>query len=296
MASQSIEPTSTASGAPPIERCIRDVEGALGVQITLHDRAGFFHGPDGGSLLGARRPSHRPRKVCGLGFSARRCNAHCNLDVHLQAAREGEPFVTLCWKGLRELIVPILRHGVYLGALFVGTWRDADGAGAPSHPPLPRAMVRAYRRLSPFDPVRHGGLARLFRTLVQGWVHEVEERHTRPDLPDGRAATVVRFLKYRATEEVRLGDLAEELHLSESRTSHLVGELFGASFQELLKRERILRAKVLLTTSEDTVGQIARRVGMPNEYHFNRTFRKLVGLPPGRYRRQSVSRPTRTAH
>jgi AraC-like DNA-binding protein len=95
-------------------------------------------------------------------------------------------------------------------------------------------------------------------------------------------------MRYRSSEPVRLADLADELHLSESRTSHAVSEMFGIPFQNLLLQQRINGAKTLLLNTDLTVGEIARRVGMRNEYHFNRSFRRAVGLPPGRFRSESM--------
>ncbi len=108
--------------------------------------------------------------------------------------------------------------------------------------------------------------------------------------PVTRQAVIRRFLKYNATHPVGLSDLARTLALSSSRTSHLVKNLFGLSFQTLLTRERLDRAKLLLVYTDYSVKEIAQRVGMPNKYYFNRTFRKIIGTPPGKFRHNRANR------
>jgi two-component system response regulator YesN len=72
--------------------------------------------------------------------------------------------------------------------------------------------------------------------------------------------------------------------------------MFGRPFQELLIEERINRARTLLLSTDLTAGQVARRVGMPNEYHFNRTFKRLVGVPPGQFRTAGVQPQVQEGH
>jgi AraC-like DNA-binding protein len=79
--------------------------------------------------------------------------------------------------------------------------------------------------------------------------------------------------------------LAAHLHLSPSRTSHAVKEFTGMSFQDLLLKERMARATILLESSGDSLAEIAAKLGFENEFYFNRAFKKACGTPPGSFRR-----------
>lgn len=48
---------------------------------------------------------------------------------------------------------------------------------------------------------------------------------------------------------------------------------------------RIYNAQILLKTTDDTVGEIAGRVGYENPMYFRRAFRKAKGLSPLKYRK-----------
>jgi YesN/AraC family two-component response regulator len=98
-------------------------------------------------------------------------------------------------------------------------------------------------------------------------------------------ARISRFIHQNVHSKPKLADLALEISLSPSRASHLVKELFGKSFTELVMEERVRRAKTLLLSTDDSLGEIAANIGIPDEYHFNKFFKKNTGTPPGRFRK-----------
>ena len=120
-----------------------------------------------------------------------------------------------------------------------------------------------------------------------GLLHLRDQLQLADHAGDDRKLEVRRFFLRHAHQRVLLKDFARALSLSPSRASHLVNELFGVSFQEMLLQERIARAKVLLMSSTYSMNEIAKRIGIDNEYYFSRLFRKKVGMPPGRFRKEN---------
>jgi len=270
-------PTSTC------EQSLLNAEQLLAIRITLHDLGGIFHDPEGLPLLGARRQSHRRFILCDSGFG-QRCARHCGGVIYRQAALEPAPFEHTCWKGLREIVVPIKRDGILLAVLFAGSWRASGRGRGRITGGQSDALAQAKKNLPRWDEQRAARLRSVLDMLGRGLIAEVDRLFKLDEQPTTRKAAILRFLKYNATRPIGLSDLARALALSNSRTSHLVRALFGMSFQTMLTRERITRAKILLVSTDYSVKEIAQRVGMPNEYYFNRTFRKNVGKPPGRFR------------
>lgn len=78
--------------------------------------------------------------------------------------------------------------------------------------------------------------------------------------------------------------MAKLTQLSDSRFSVLYKSFFGMSPKEDLIHERIKKAQYLLSTNTLSVSEVAYRVGYENIYHFNRQFKKIVGVPPGKWR------------
>ena len=59
------------------------------------------------------------------------------------------------------------------------------------------------------------------------------------------------------------------------------------TFQEVVKEERMKKARTLLRETNQTVETIAAEVGYENVEHFNRLFKKSYGMTPIQYRKQS---------
>jgi len=58
----------------------------------------------------------------------------------------------------------------------------------------------------------------------------------------------------------------------------------GVTFREHLNRVRIEESKHLLLTTEDSLADIAVAVGFPDQSYYCKVFKKLMGLPPGKFR------------
>lgn len=69
------------------------------------------------------------------------------------------------------------------------------------------------------------------------------------------------FFLQRYSEDVRLSDLADMLHLSERQTERLVIKHTGESFQRTLAFTRIMIAKQLIDSSDMSLHEIAQYVG-----------------------------------
>ena len=80
---------------------------------------------------------------------------------------------------------------------------------------------------------------------------------------------------------------ARSLKVSESYFQHLYKKYFGISFRHDLIQIRINHAKYLLLTSCLPVQQIAEVCGYTNEVHFYRQFKKMTGISPAKFRKNT---------
>ncbi|RPA06249.1 AraC family transcriptional regulator [Gordonia sp. OPL2] len=83
--------------------------------------------------------------------------------------------------------------------------------------------------------------------------------------------------------DLSLSDVAGAAGMSLRNMQKLVSTT-GTTPGGLLHRARIDRAKMLLTTTESSVAEVATGVGYLDVSHFSRTFRRLTGESPGRFR------------
>ena len=84
--------------------------------------------------------------------------------------------------------------------------------------------------------------------------------------------------------EVSLGELAQAVNLSVWRLTHIFSSEMGSSPIRYLRQLRMERARYLLETSFLSVKEITHSVGLNDESHFVRDFKKAYGTPPTLYR------------
>lgn len=102
----------------------------------------------------------------------------------------------------------------------------------------------------------------------------------------GRAAVrqALAYLEAHFREDIGAEDVASAVLLSPNYFSHVFKKARGESFTDCLNRLRVEEAKRLLARGGLKVYEVAERVGYSDYKHFGAVFKKLVGVPPNRYR------------
>ena len=84
---------------------------------------------------------------------------------------------------------------------------------------------------------------------------------------------------------IRLTDVARECSLSVSHFARSFRATFGISTHQWLIRHRVEHAQELLRQTAAPIVEIAMLSGFADQAAFTRTFRQVVGVSPGRWRR-----------
>ncbi len=282
-----MDPLPARSGSAGIIALFTDADRALGVRVTVHDIVGIFHGPDGLTFLPRDRTMHTHPFCMSDRYTqpewAARCEQHCFETVNAEAGRSPAPACHACWKGGREVVVPIWRGGRHVLTLFAGVWRSAG----PAPTPLTGAAAVERGRLARLDDTKAAEIAGVLAALGEAVVARAETLDAPPHPSDraGRIRHLLRALIADGQVPV-LGDVARLLAVSRSRAAHVVAEACGVSFRELVAMERLARAKRLLTTTGMSAAAVAAEIGFQGPHHFNRAFRAATGVPPGQWREQ----------
>jgi AraC family transcriptional regulator len=94
---------------------------------------------------------------------------------------------------------------------------------------------------------------------------------------------------------VRLSQLAQECGLSVSHFARSFKATFGVSTHRWLVQRRIERSQDLLIQTRESLSDIAEQAGFSDQAAFTRTFHQIVGVSPGRWRRDHQTRESRVA-
>ncbi|HBF28062.1 MAG TPA: AraC family transcriptional regulator [Rhizobium sp.] len=97
---------------------------------------------------------------------------------------------------------------------------------------------------------------------------------------------VSEYLTEHFQEPVAVADLAQICALSQSYFIKAFKESFGRTPYRWLSEYRVARARDLLK-SDISIAEIAIECGFSDQSHMTRSFRELVGVAPGQFRRQN---------
>lgn len=117
----------------------------------------------------------------------------------------------------------------------------------------------------------------LYRVLRQASLSPQGGRRT-DQLLDFIHANYARKLDYAA--------IAQEFHYHPYYLNNLIRARTGQSLHRYIMGYRLREACRLLTSTSDSVGDIARAVGFENKDHFSACFKKGIGVSPLQYRRR----------
>ncbi|MDA8408793.1 MAG: helix-turn-helix domain-containing protein [Treponema sp.] len=101
----------------------------------------------------------------------------------------------------------------------------------------------------------------------------------------------MRYINARFDKPITLDEVAEAVSLSPTYFSKIWNEEMKCRFTAYLNKLRIERARVLLRTTDTPLVEIAGLLGYEDQSYFNKVFKKLVGLSPGRFRESAGRAP-----
>jgi AraC-like DNA-binding protein len=108
-----------------------------------------------------------------------------------------------------------------------------------------------------------------------GWLGAVTDKHI------GKA---LRLIHERPGEQWTIRELGRRAGLGRSAFSSRFTRLVGQPVHDYIVLRRMEEAALMLESSDDTIAQIAARVGYQTATAFSKVFRRHHGLSPGRYR------------
>jgi AraC family transcriptional regulator len=155
--------------------------------------------------------------------------------------------------------------------------------------PIYTSTLERARRLDQDRPVGHTMETNgLLRMLLAPFL-QANNPDTISSTVEGlnRFESVIKHIQLHLTEELTLPVLAEAAGLHPTYFSNLFTKYMGISPIQYIQRMRIEKAQVLLLSSHENLDAIALSSGFEDTFYFSRVFKRLVGVSPGKYRRQN---------
>ncbi len=110
------------------------------------------------------------------------------------------------------------------------------------------------------------------------------ERIRRGKNPSKLVSDVTNYVLHHLSESIKTEDIAKALYFSRSRLSTRFKEETGVTLTDYILKEKAIEAKRLIRYSGKSIATISDYLGFSSQSHFNRVFKKYIGISPGEYR------------
>lgn len=129
-------------------------------------------------------------------------------------------------------------------------------------------------------------LIKLIRNHSEGY--SSDEGKERPSNDDRQAQKIAEYLRMHVCENIGLNELCDTFFLRKSQLSLLFKNSLGTSPMKYFAQLKIAEAKKLLREDNDSVSEIAEKLGFSCIHSFSRSFKTVTGFCPTEYKK-SVS-------
>ncbi len=261
------------------ETAIRCFETWSGLSVVFYDRTQCFT-----NCLSHRH--HHRHPVCKMvKCSGAPCAEFDSGRSEERTWGYQEGAVKICQAGILELVLPIFSGERLIAILLAGIRRPPEQL--PAGIPLWRAEnIRPCPEKLPVIQAEEIELAleglRQLGARLRFWYENTGNDLYRDALPRSRVIEYA-IQKY-ARETLTLKTMAQILNVSYNRAASVIKEETGKTLRELVRAQRLQRAKILLEHTDRTVPDIAASSGYPDIANFHRQFKKSEGVTPVQYR------------
>jgi len=150
------------------------------------------------------------------------------------------------------------------------------GAQADSIYNLNSRFIALMNREQNLDAICH-----LLQEVVEGFM---DAMFAPTDKGNPHIRRALQYMAANYAQPLTAAFVAGELGLSPNYFSTLFRETVGVSFREQLMRIRIEESKQLLRSTSDSLTDIAVAMGFADQSYFCKTFKRITGMTPGKYR------------
>ena len=133
-----------------------------------------------------------------------------------------------------------------------------------------------------FDALSRMCLVHMARTYL------ASQRVVQGGISGDQLSNILDYIDAHLSEQIRIHDLSDLAHMSESAFLRAIKAATGETPHELVRRRRLEAAQRLLREDLLSLGQIASITGFADQAHLSRSFKRAFGISPSRWRRSDV--------
>lgn len=161
------------------------------------------------------------------------------------------------------------------------------------NPPLssviPNSCRAGYEAAALLDRMMAGGKLSPQSTLIQPTGIATRQSTDVVAVDDRKVAAAVRFIRENSHKNITVSDVIKAVPMSRTLLDLRFKQYLGHTPHEQILRVKIERVKLMLTTTDLTLPNIAERVGFEHVEYMSVAFKRTVGMPPSTYRKRNAA-------
>lgn len=257
-----------------LEHIINDLTKLTGVAISVLDHK--YHRLTTSSALNdyctVLQKSEEQRRLCSCSDQniLAKCVTSQKLERHV------------CFAGLCDAAMPIMRNGAILGYIVFGRIRSSQSplnSTYASDPEKGEYLNNLYHNLPFFTEEQLNCLYDLFTHILFEKAIEIET--------DSFIESATGFIDAHLNEPLNIDFLCRKLNVSRNYLYRSFHDFYGQTINDYITEQRINKAKTLLTETHEPIYIVAEKVGFDNHTYFCKLFKRKTGVSPTKYRKNA---------
>lgn len=225
--------------------------------------------------------------------------------IYHKLETERKTFFGFCHVGLGEYVIPIFDGDTLLGSINAGFFQVNEA----------KTMRRIHRTCAIEPLLDENEGIRLYHTCISHpdidvetmiyslemmaeylalTYHILKSSHAVPSSAgryhesseDNIISHSIEYIRKNICNPISMAELSEFCHCSESYISRIFKKRIGVNINVYINKVRLELAKNHLILSNESIAEVASRVGFNDPNYFSRVFTKLIGIPPTEFRRR----------
>ena len=96
------------------------------------------------------------------------------------------------------------------------------------------------------------------------------------------------YIQAHLSDDLSLGAVSEAVFISKCHLCEIFRSLVGCTFGDYVRQQRLTRARLLLTTTTQSIEEIAQACGFQSANYFATVFKGEMGMSPTQFRRSGA--------
>jgi AraC family transcriptional regulator len=124
--------------------------------------------------------------------------------------------------------------------------------------------------------------------LVSRFIKQGVFKHQEANQIPVKILDAISYIQLNLHQNLSVSELAKRANQNSDYFSRIFKQHTGERPANYINKKRIERAQYLIVTTPMAFAQIAAHTGFENVFYFSKIFKKIIGLTPGKYKRQLV--------